>query len=35
MELHLYKVGWTMLIRGWGAAMNQFAAVFGERVSIC
>ena len=25
---------WTMPIRDWGAAMNQFAIVFGERVPL-
>jgi putative transposase len=25
---------WTMPIRGWGAAMNQFAIAFGERIPL-
>lgn len=34
MALQNISMKWTMSIRDWGAAMNQFAILYGDRVSL-
>ncbi|MCL2721580.1 MAG: transposase [Treponema sp.] len=34
MILHRIKKRWTMPIRNWGEALNQFALIYGDRIPL-
>jgi len=34
MALQNISKRWTMLLRDWGAAVNQFAIIYGDRVPL-